>query len=49
MLSKRRTNIIYLPLSTKVINLVPYKQINAKEDAKANLENSNNFIDKLTL
>jgi hypothetical protein len=48
MLSKGRTDIVYPPPSTKV-SLVPYKQINATKDAKANLETSNNPIDKLTL
>jgi len=47
MLSKGRTDTMYPPPSTKV-SLVPYKQINAIEDAKANLETGNNLINKLT-
>jgi len=31
MLSKRRTNTVYPPLSTKVVDLIPCGQINAIE------------------
>jgi len=34
MLGKGQTNIVYPPPSTKVVNLVPYKQINAIKDAE---------------
>jgi hypothetical protein len=34
MLGKGQTDMVYPPLSTEVVNLVPCKQINAVEDAK---------------
>jgi len=47
MLGKGQTDTVYPPPSTKV-GSVPYRQINAIEDAKADLETGNNPIDKST-